>query len=140
MFRLRAKNEHGWGPYSVETASIPSNVPDQMNSVSTVVDNTYIKVSWTAPDENGATITNYRILLLAADSLTWLESEFCKSTDASLVTAMYCYVPMAELTGSRFNLPYNRLISVKAQAKNLRGWGELSQSNIVGAKAEIVPS
>jgi hypothetical protein len=28
VFRLRAKNEHGWGVYSEKTPSIPSSVPD----------------------------------------------------------------------------------------------------------------
>jgi hypothetical protein len=110
-----------------------------MIAVTTVIDNIYVKVSWSAPDDNGATITNYKVVLLASNSITWLESEYCESTDVVLVTDMQCYVPMAELTGTRFNLPYNRFISVKVQAYNLRGWSELSQSNIVGVNAETIP-
>jgi len=47
---------------------------------------------------------------------------------------------MNELTGPRFNLPYNRFISIKVQAYNIRGWSVLSQINTVGVYAEVVPS
>jgi hypothetical protein len=76
-----------------------------MIAVTTVIDNIYVKVSWTAPDNNGATITKYKVVLLASDSITWVESKYCESTDVALLTDMQCYVPMEELTGSRFNLP-----------------------------------
>ena len=33
----------------------------------------------------GAVITNYRILILAADNVTWKESEYCESTNMALV-------------------------------------------------------
>jgi len=46
---------------------------------------------------------------------------------------------MEELTGERFLLPYNKFISVKVQAFNLRGWGELSSVNINGVYTEVVP-
>jgi hypothetical protein len=36
---------------------------------------------------------------------------------------------MAELTGSKFNLPYNIVITAKVQARNLKGWSALSVSN-----------
>lgn len=81
-----------------------------MDPITTEIDNVYVKISWTAPDDNGAYITAYRIQLLASDSLTWYESEYCKYTDPSLLQNMQCYVPMAELTGTKFNLPFNRLI------------------------------
>jgi hypothetical protein len=46
---------------------------------------------------------------------------------------------MEELTVDKFTLPYNRFISVKVQAYNLRGWSELSTTNTIGANAEVVP-
>jgi len=88
MFRLRAKNQHGWGPYSLSTASIPSNVPAKMNVVTTVVDNTYIRIQWSPPDDMGAVITNYRILLFAADNISWKESEYCESSNMALVNEL----------------------------------------------------
>jgi len=46
---------------------------------------------------------------------------------------------MSELTGSTFNLPYNRVITAKVQAKNLKGWGTFSSSNTIGAQVEVIP-
>jgi hypothetical protein len=47
---------------------------------------------------------------------------------------------MSELTDStKFNLPYGRLVVAKVQAQNSAGWGQLSDSNTVGASAEVVP-
>jgi hypothetical protein len=45
---------------------------------------------------------------------------------------------MDDLT-TTFNLPYNRFISAKVQAYNLRGYGELSEINTLGVNAEVVP-
>jgi hypothetical protein len=101
-FRLRAKNQFGWGPYSLSAEVIPCNVPGEMQPVITVVDNVYVKITWTQPESNGAEITAYRVLLLANDNISWLESEFCQNTDATLVTQLSCYVPMSEITGDVF--------------------------------------
>jgi hypothetical protein len=46
---------------------------------------------------------------------------------------------MDELTGPTFNLPYNRIITAKVQAKNLKGWNNLSVSNTIGAAVEVTP-
>ena len=46
---------------------------------------------------------------------------------------------MLELTGSKYQLPYNKFISVKVQAYNFKGWGQLSDVNIIGPSAEVFP-
>jgi len=56
-----------------------------MNAVKTMIDNIYIKVSWDQPENNGQAITAYKVLVLASDSLSWLETKLCLSTDYSLV-------------------------------------------------------
>jgi len=46
----------------------PSQIPDQLDAVTTVVDNAFVKVSWTpTPDERGEPVTKYRILFYNAD-------------------------------------------------------------------------
>jgi hypothetical protein len=137
-FRIRARNEHGWGPYSEYMEAKPSWVPTKMLPVTVEIENIYIKISWVLTSGNGGEVTNYRVVILADDNLTWLESEFCISTDPLLLANLYCYVPMDDLT-TTFNLPYNRFISAKVQAYNLRGYGELSEINTLGVNAEVVP-
>jgi hypothetical protein len=107
--------------------------------VQTSIQNIYVKISWTPLSNNGAAITQFRVLILAGDSIQWFESASCLSTDVSLVNNNYCFVPMAELTGPTFNLPYNRIITAKVQARNLKGWSPLSVSNTIGAVVEVTP-
>ncbi len=118
---------------------IPSSVPAQLFPVQTSIQNIYVKISWTPLSNNGAVITQFRVLILAGDSIQWFESQSCLSTDVSLVNNNYCFVPMDELTGPTFNLPYNRIITAKVQAKNLKGWSTLSVSNTIGAAVEVTP-
>jgi hypothetical protein len=66
-FRLRAKNQHGWGPYSEIVQTIPCTTPAKMSPVTMTIENIYVKISWIAPSANGAQITNYRVLILAND-------------------------------------------------------------------------
>jgi hypothetical protein len=103
-----------------------------MSPVRTEVDNIYVKISFDAPDNQGAEITEYRVLILSNDMLTWRESTFCVSPVLS------CYVPMTELR-QEFGLPYGRLVVAKVQAQNRRGWSVLSESNTSGALIETEP-
>lgn len=80
----------------------------------------------------------YKLLLLAGDNITWKESSFCEHTDPLLVQDLYCYIPMEDLT-TTFSLPYNKFISAKIQAYNLRGWGDLSPTNTESSYVEVVP-
>ena len=138
-FRLRAKNQLGWGPYSEIVQTIPCTNPAKMTPVTMTIENIYVKVSWTLPPANGAQITNYRVLILANDQMTWQESVQCDSADPVLVSDLECFVPMEELTGPRFSLGYNQFIKAKVQARNYRGWSELSNTNTVGVYSEVVP-
>lgn len=103
------------------------------------IENIYVKVEFTAPNANGADISAYRVYIMTSDGLSWLESDHCENSDVSLVTNLYCYVPMEELVGLRYSLPYNKFISAKVQAFNPRGWGDLSDVNTLGVYAEVVP-
>jgi hypothetical protein len=92
------------------------------------------------PLENGGEITAYRIYILAGDNLNWAESDFCLSSDPLILANLYCYVPMSDLTDlGKFNLPYNRFISAKVQAYNLRGYGDLSTINTISENVEVEP-
>lgn len=59
---------------------MPAEAPDQMSSVTTVNDGTNVKISWTAPANNGAAITAYKIQIQAVDGTTYLEdSTYCNA-------------------------------------------------------------
>lgn len=140
MFRLRALNTHGWGPYSNEITVIPSSAPSKMAVVTTVTENVYVKISWAQPNDNGAAITANKIVILEVDGLTWTESASCNGADATTFSDEYCLMPMSELTDpSAYGLPINRPVYAKVQAFNLKGWSDLSDINTVAALAEVVP-
>ncbi len=65
--RVRAVNIHGNGPWSdVDDTSfattLPPLAPTQPDMPTAIVGNSQIRLSWTAPDANGAPITRYTIL------------------------------------------------------------------------------
>jgi len=96
-FRVRAKNEFGWGPYSNESSFIPRAVPSKMDPVVTVIDNIYVKISWTQPNENGAVITRYLIEIANFNYVAFAESPNCDGNEIQTFSDKYCLVLMSEL-------------------------------------------
>ena len=74
-FRVRAKNMWGWGPYSDVLVVTPSAPPDQMATVTTSVasDTGAVRFVWTAPSDNSAPITQYKVEIRDHDGLVWSE-------------------------------------------------------------------
>jgi hypothetical protein len=62
-FRVRALNKHGWGPYSANATVRAANVPSAPapGSVTTSNSTLWVVIKWTAPFNNGLTITSYKI-------------------------------------------------------------------------------
>ena len=130
---------HGWGPYSEVVTVVTTYTPEKMSVPTVQIENIYAKISWTAPDSRGAAVTAYRVLITTHSGMQFLESDNCESSDPLLLTNLYCYVPMEELTSEKYALEYNELIIARVQAQNPRGWGEISDPNTDGALAEVIP-
>ena len=54
---MRAKNKHGWGPFSETVSILAAVVPDAIQSSQSEQDGLNVKLSWTLPTENGAVVT-----------------------------------------------------------------------------------
>ena len=52
-FEYRAKNDHGWGPWSDTLHLIAATVPNTANPVIISNEGTDIRISWTEPAYNG---------------------------------------------------------------------------------------
>jgi hypothetical protein len=90
---------------------VPASPPSKPDPVTTVIDNIYVRISWSEPANNGVSIESYRVMILKEDSLTLEESTSCTGSDPSV---LYCLVEMSELTDpSLFNLPYGRVITAR---------------------------
>ena len=121
---------------------IPAGAPEKPDPVTTVIDNVYVRFSWTAPESNGANIDAYNLWILKADGFTLAQSESCDGTsDPLVVQNRECLVPMAELTDpSLFNLPQGRQVSAKLQASNSAGTSDYSSFDSNAVLVETVPS
>lgn len=82
-----------------------------MTAVTTELVNTNVKISWTSPSSNGSPITEYKILILQNDGVTYTEqTSFCSGADATIISNMYCFVPLSVLRLSPYSLTYNSLV------------------------------
>jgi hypothetical protein len=119
LFRVRAKNMWGWGDYSAITTATPSALPDQMATVTTAVEATAgaVVLAWVAPNDNSSPLTAYKIEFLSQDGTTWSEAlATCDGSDATVMAALTCTIPMSTFTASPFSLPLSALIQVRASA------------------------
>jgi hypothetical protein len=136
-FKVRSRNIYGYGAYSSETTIEASDVPLVMAILSTsIVSSTKVRTTWTAPFDSYEPITEYQIMFLKSDGTYAEDTTNCDGTD---VNTLYCDIEMNEirtLTG----LTQGTLIQVIGRAKNLNGWGDYSQVNVVGVVIETEPS
>ena len=73
VFRVAAKNAVGIGAYCVNSASVtPSNIPATPAAPACVSGNGQVTISWTAPANNGASITDYGIQRRTAGQTTYV--------------------------------------------------------------------
>lgn len=105
-FRIRCSNIHGFGSYSDVIVIRADDRPAQPSQVTTTVDLSNVKITWTVPVTNGAPITGYQILILQQDGVTYSENlAFCDGSQAAVVTVLQCILPMASLRNAPYSLP-----------------------------------
>jgi hypothetical protein len=97
----------------------------------------YVKISWTEPSNNGAAITSYRVYIKDSEGVWQQETQFCNDQDA--YDNRNCLVVTSVLKAPPYNLAQQALVEVQIQAYNLKGYGELSDANTVGAVVEGEP-
>jgi hypothetical protein len=132
QFRLSAKNIYGWGVYSEIVAIVASSAPSQMQVVTTSVVGTNVRIQWTPPAGNGASITGYDIEIRQSDGTTFSEETTgCDGT--ALVAVLQCDIPFTTLRAAPFSLVLGDLVAVRARAINSVGLGPYSQLNVDGA-------
>ena len=64
LFRYRAKNAHGWGPFSDVLRLIAARRTDQIVPVVTSNEETSVKIAWQEPEyDGGSRLLGYRITI-----------------------------------------------------------------------------
>jgi hypothetical protein len=133
----------GWGDYSEVLVVTPSAAPDQMAAVvTTIVSETGdVQLAWTEPSDNSAEITQYKVEILDRNGAAWNEDTTnCDASDAVVMAAFSCTIPMSALIVAPFSLLQGDLISVRASALNSNGWGAVSTTNTAGAYVMTAPT
>jgi hypothetical protein len=142
-FRIRAKNMWGWGEYSDVLVVTPSAAPDKMDAIVTsiVAESGAVLLVWTAPSDNSAAITQYKVEIHDHDGAAWNEETVnCDASDATIMAAFNCSIPMSALIVSPFSLVQGDLVTARASALNSNGWSTVSDSNIGGAYVMTAPT
>jgi len=140
-FRVTAKNAHGWGTVSATTSIKAAGVPDSMAAVTTSVQGTTdVRISWAAPDFNSEALTGYKILIKQNDGSFSEDTTNCVGTDPTIMSQLYCDVPMSTLRASPYSLTYGALVVAKAYATNSIGNGGISPENSSGATIQTPPT
>jgi len=141
--KVRAHNIHGWGEWSEVGRVLATGVPDEPDPPITVINNKFVRITWTDPAANFEAIDSYRVLVVHSDGVTFTEElTYCDASDPVTFERQYCEIPLAllESTDYSFQLSAGQLIKAKVAARNLNGWGEFSQESIIAANFETTPS
>ena len=96
-----------------------------------------VRISWLKPTEYGATITSYAIVVkdsaVVGTTYHVMTPSYCDGTQAAILTALACEVPLSVLIASPFNLAFDALVVAKVTASNSNGAGTQSAANTAGA-------
>jgi hypothetical protein len=96
-------------------------------------------IQWTAPNANGQPITRYRIQIQQSNSVYSEDLVNCDGSNAAIVAALKCTIPLATLQAAPFSLVLGNSVLAKATATNVYGESAFSVSGN-GAIILQVPS
>jgi hypothetical protein len=129
-FKVQARNAIGLGAMSSEVLIRASAIPAVPSApTTTVVSNTDVTISWSAPDNGGSVIESYTIKVRQIDGQTYSTSlANCNGSLASVLSALTCTIPIYVLQAAPFNLAWGSSVYATVHA-----------SNVVGSSADSTP-
>jgi hypothetical protein len=66
-----------------------------------------VKITWTTPSNGGIAINAYLIEIANFDDTVWSTSTAtCDGSDSTIISNLYCIIPMSTLTASPFSLTF----------------------------------
>ncbi len=114
LFRVRAINGEGPGIFSPVLGVVPSVAPSKIATLNVLTRaSTSISLSWTAPDNGGLPITNYRVRQSSNNGATWQDSTLNRTgntaTQASVtnLTPGQTYIFQVFAESSEFTAPWS---------------------------------
>lgn len=106
-----------------------SNAPEAITTVTTSIENTYVKISWSEPDYNSDPVLEYEILVRTSDITVFVEVEdYCDGSLPAIIANRYCHIPMSVLKDD-LNLAFQAYVAVKIRSRNAIDWSAYSALN-----------
>lgn len=99
-----------------------------------------LRVTWTAPSDQGSALLGYKIVIRTSDTAVYAEDlTNCNGQNADILARAYCDVPIASLRSSAvYNLPWGASVWAKITAYNKYGNSEESPEGN-GARILTIP-
>lgn len=131
-FKVQAVNIYGAGPVSTAQSIRASDVPSQMNAPVTSRNQLNLVVDVNEPNNNGAALLEYEILLLNKNTNAYVEdTTYCDGSTNSTISSRQCLFSFTYLM-SQYGYTRGQLVYFKARARNDDGWSQYSNVNSAG--------
>ena len=95
-------------------------------------------ISWSEPIDNGAIVTDYIVSIQQKDGQFTVESVYCVSNSANILSSKSCEVPLTTLYTAPYLLDGGSSVYAKVLSKNAQGASEFSDPGN-GANIVFVP-
>jgi len=140
MFKVRAFNVHGWGPFSIPVTIRAATQPDIPAPPTLTINNILVQIRWNVPYENSASVNGYKVFIADGNGVFQYETKYCNGLIEPVKSQRLCEIPMAVLR-DQFGLAFDTLIQAKIQARNEFGYGQISEANTdpTGARIQTRP-
>jgi len=140
-FRYRALNTFGWSSYSDTLYRRAASQPSKPSAPTTSNTGVSVKIQWTAPSAQGASISAYLVEIRTSVSTVFsTELNYCDGSDSGVITDLYCVIPISSLTAAPFNLEQGDIVYARVSAINEIDTSEVSNlSAATGADIRTVP-
>lgn len=92
-------------------------------------------MAWTEPADNHWPVLEYEISVAGASGALQVDTSLCDGSSASVISDLYCIIPMSSLTSAPYSLAVDSLLEFAVRARNARGWSPLSARNTAGVLA-----
>lgn len=110
MFRVRAHNNMGWGEFSKPTEVVAAKIPEQPDAPTTVINNIFVRISWTDPYLNSSPIQSYSVFIANKDGAFAKDATYCDGEKEPILTQKYCEIPMTALRTGSYGLKFDSLV------------------------------
>ena len=144
LFKVRAQNKWGYGPFSPVFSIQASTIPDKLVPPTTSLNtaNGAVVISWIKPNDRNNAIDMYTIEVLSAvENDKWYKTlATCDGEKSEIIVQnRQCTVPMETLLQAPFSYPLSAVIKARVAAHNMNGWGLVSDPNVSGVTAKTKP-